>query len=119
VNPLREKRKHTGYTLFVQENHPIIKESNPNVSNANVVSIVAKQWRDLTEAQQEEWKTRALTTPIAEGSSGGKHKSELGQPAIAEEGDEQIEGDNEGGNDQADDDTPAPPARKQSRRQKK
>jgi hypothetical protein len=61
-NPDREKRRHTGYTLFVQETHPLIKKENLNVTNAQIVSIVAKRWRDLSESQRRQWKERALGT---------------------------------------------------------
>jgi HMG (high mobility group) box len=63
-NPDREKRRHTGYTLFVQETHPLIKNDNLQATNAQIVSIVAKRWRDLSESQRRQWKARALATPL-------------------------------------------------------
>jgi hypothetical protein len=71
VNPNREKRKHTGYTLFMQENHRIVKASSPNLQNKDVISFVAKQWKDLREDQKIEWKERAQTII---GSETGKRR---------------------------------------------
>jgi hypothetical protein len=65
-NPDRQKRKHTGYTLFVQETHPLIKNDNSNITNSQIVSIVAKRWRDLSESQRRQWKERALSTTSIE-----------------------------------------------------
>jgi hypothetical protein len=62
ANPNRQKRKHTGYTLFVQENHPLIKRGDEALTNAQVVSMVAKKWRDLSDAERREWKERAVAT---------------------------------------------------------
>ncbi|CAJ1921557.1 unnamed protein product [Cylindrotheca closterium] len=63
VNPNRRKRQHTAYTLFVQETYPIIKSAYPDYASKDVISIVAKQWKnELSEGEKGQWRARALET---------------------------------------------------------
>jgi hypothetical protein len=63
VNPNRRKRQHTAYTLFVQETYPIIKSAYPDYASKDVISIVAKQWKNELSAEEKgQWRARALET---------------------------------------------------------
>ncbi len=59
MNPDRPKRKHTGYTLFMQEIYPIAKSEYPNLSSKDLISMVAKRWNDLDLEAKAAWKDRA------------------------------------------------------------
>ncbi|KAG7347583.1 HMG high mobility group box-containing protein [Nitzschia inconspicua] len=99
-NPDREKRKHTGYTLFVHETHPLIKTENIGATNTQIVSIVAKRWRELPDSERDQWKERALATHEEETTHGDQE--EEGYPNVKTVG---------GG-----DDSSLPPARKRTKR---
>ena len=63
LDPNRLKRQHTAYTLFVKEIYPTVKAQNPALQSKEVISIVAKQWKEnLTADEKREWKTRAKST---------------------------------------------------------
>lgn len=114
----REKRKLTGYTLFVQETHPLIKSDNRSATSAQIVSIVAKQWRDLPESQRRRWKERALATHDDEDQV-VNHDAQNG---IDDDQNDDSPEDFTGvelmaGGDGDEDDSPVPPARKRTRRQ--
>ncbi|VEU39679.1 unnamed protein product [Pseudo-nitzschia multistriata] len=57
----RQKRKHTGYTLFMQETYPKAKIENPDLPPKALISIMAKLWRNLAAGGKREWKERAET----------------------------------------------------------
>jgi len=61
LNPNRTKRQHTGYTLFMQEQYPIYKAANPSLSSKELISMVAKEWKEST-TDREAWKEKALAT---------------------------------------------------------
>mmetsp|Transcript_38044 Transcript_38044/g.77629 ORF Transcript_38044/g.77629 Transcript_38044/m.77629 type:complete len:166 (-) Transcript_38044:358-855(-) len=58
-NPNTPKRKHTAYTLFVQENYPAIRQHNPNLQSKDVISIVAKQWATVPDEEKRTWREHA------------------------------------------------------------
>ena len=58
-NPDRPKRSHTGYTLFMQEGYPSAKTEFPNLTSKELISLVARRWKDLTAEARAEWKERA------------------------------------------------------------
>ena len=62
MNPLRPKRQHTAYTLFVHETYPDIKTSQPDLKGQQIMPMVAKLWREKTAAEKQEWKVRAQAT---------------------------------------------------------
>lgn len=66
-DPNREKRKHTGYTLFMQETYPIRKAEHPDLQSKELISMVARQWKEeLVADEKEGWKTRAAAMSNAE-----------------------------------------------------
>jgi hypothetical protein len=60
------KRKHTGYTLFMQETYAGTKAANPELPSTGVISLVAKQWKELAVERKTEWKERAQHLEIDE-----------------------------------------------------
>mmetsp|Transcript_1837 Transcript_1837/g.2794 ORF Transcript_1837/g.2794 Transcript_1837/m.2794 type:complete len:289 (+) Transcript_1837:92-958(+) len=69
-NPHAKKRAHTAYTLFVKTTYPKIKEQyeaqatgteddQNSFQSKNIISIVAKQWKDTPDNEKEEWRHRA------------------------------------------------------------
>lgn len=65
MNPDRQKRKHTGYTYYMQETYPGIKAANPGMASKEVISIVAKKWKeDLAAEEKQSWKDRAQTAHV-------------------------------------------------------
>jgi hypothetical protein len=64
MNPNREKRKHTGYTLFMHENHNAVKIANSGLQNKEIISIVARRWKDLDDDEKLQWKDRATQAPF-------------------------------------------------------
>lgn len=59
MNPDRPKRKHTGYTLFMQEVYPVVKSEYPSLPPKELISIVARRWKDLEMDSRTAWKERA------------------------------------------------------------
>lgn len=59
MNPDRPKRKHTGYTLFMQEMYPSAKSECPDLPSKDLISLVAKRWKDLGTDGKTAWKDRA------------------------------------------------------------
>ena len=79
ANPNRQKRRHTAYTLFVKETHPVVKACNPGLLANEIISIIAKRWSsELTPEEKKEWKARALATHNhdEEGGEGGADTGE-------------------------------------------
>lgn len=114
-NPNRRKRQHTGYTLYMQENYPAVKEANPDFASKDIIATLAKQWAEVSSNEKLEWKSRALNTH-SEGDGGdGEVAAAAAAAAAVAEVDDEEEDDEE---DVEDEDEPAPPARR-SRRSKK
>jgi len=61
-NPDRPKRRHTGYTLFVESQYPAQRAANPTAKSNQLIPAIAKQWKGLTVTEKEEWKERAAAT---------------------------------------------------------
>lgn len=59
VNPDRPKRRHTGYTLFMQEGYPSVKTEYPNLPSKELICLVARRWKDLSTETKAAWKERA------------------------------------------------------------
>lgn len=56
----RNRRKQlTGYTLFMKETNPTIREEGPSLSNQDVVQRVAQLWSEKSDEQKQEWKSKA------------------------------------------------------------
>ena len=67
LDPNRRRRQHTAYTLFVQEIYPGVKAQHPDLQSKEVISIVAKQWKEqLTADEKRDWKLRAKATHVEE-----------------------------------------------------
>ncbi len=47
VDPNRPKRPPSGYQLFMSEQTPVYKESNPAMSQTELMSLVARKWTGL------------------------------------------------------------------------
>jgi hypothetical protein len=101
ANPNRKKRKHTGYTLYMQEHYPAIKEANPEFASKDVITIVAKEWADLAANVKAEWKSRAAATHDDDDDD----EAAVAAAVAADEVDDDDDDDD-------DDDEPAPPARR-------
>lgn len=52
-------KKINGYILFSKEHREKVKEENHDMSATAVTKIIAGMWKNLTEEEQTEWKTRA------------------------------------------------------------
>ena len=62
ANPDRRKRQHTAYTLFVKEHHAAIRAQDPDRPSSEIISMIAKQWAQVSAEDQKLWKQRALAT---------------------------------------------------------
>jgi hypothetical protein len=60
TKPDRPKRKHTGYTFFMQEFYPSAKSEYPDLPSKDIISLVARRWKDLESDERTAWKERAL-----------------------------------------------------------
>jgi hypothetical protein len=60
TKPDRPKRKHTGYTLFMQEFYPCAKSEYPDLPSKDIISLIARRWKDLESKGRTAWKERAL-----------------------------------------------------------
>lgn len=59
-DPERNRRKQlTGYTLFMKEVNPTVREEDPSLGNQDVVQKVAQLWSEKSDAQKQEWKSKA------------------------------------------------------------
>lgn len=113
ANPNRRKRQHTGYTLYMQECYPVIKEENAELASKDIIAMLAKQWAEMVPDEKSNWKARALATH-AEGTSLENEEGVAAAAAAAAVEDPVEEGVREE-EDGEDDDDPAPPARKSKR----
>jgi len=60
-NPNAPKRKHTAYTLYVQEMYPQLKSQfpQPQYQSKDIIGMVAKNWKSVSSEDKEVWKERA------------------------------------------------------------
>mmetsp|Transcript_21078 Transcript_21078/g.31243 ORF Transcript_21078/g.31243 Transcript_21078/m.31243 type:complete len:163 (+) Transcript_21078:150-638(+) len=65
----RPKRQHTAYTMFVMESFEAIKKNNPEMPPKDIISMVARQWAQLSDEEKELWKQRALTATATQAVS--------------------------------------------------
>lgn len=116
ANPNRRKRQHTGYTLYMKENYPAIKEANAEWASKDIIALLAKQWAEIAPNEKMEWKARAVAThnEVAEGVDGEVAAAAAAAAAVEEVDDDDEEAEEE----DEDDDEPAPPARKSKRGRK-
>lgn len=112
ANPNRRKRQHTGYTLFMKESYPAIKESNPDMVSKEIIAMLAKQWADTTPNEKLDWKARAVATH-------GLEDGDVRVSANVEEDDDEDDIEEGSLDDDDDDDEPAPPARRRGKRVKR
>ena len=108
IDPNRRKRQHTAYTLFVKEIYPGVKAQHPELQSKEVISIVAKQWKEsLTAEEKRDWKIRAKSTHVIEEDEGEEEEEEEVEEEDEEEEeeeDEDVEAEHgEGGDDDNDD----------------
>ena len=61
-DPNRPKRQHTAYTMYVTANYESIKVNNPGVPPKDMISMVARQWAQVSEEEKEHWKQRAVAS---------------------------------------------------------
>ena len=64
-DPNRPKRQHTAYTLFVQENYPSIRNQYPELQSKDIIGLVARQWAEVSDLEQQAWKQRAAVASVA------------------------------------------------------
>ena len=65
LNPNRQKRQHTAYTLFVHEVYPTIRaqyQDTENYQSKDIIGLVARQWATISEEEKRLWKERALAS---------------------------------------------------------
>ena len=55
----KKKRGITGYLLFSKENRASVKEEMGDVKPTEVVTQIAKMWKELDDDEREEWNKRA------------------------------------------------------------
>jgi len=130
LDPNRRKRQHTAYTLFVQEIYPGVKAQHPDLPSKDVISIVAKQWKEFSADEKKDWKLRAKATHeeeedeedetevvgepvehhhlVAIGHVGGDAEATAAadavyQQTVAEMEEEEEEGEDDEGDDEIDD----------------
>jgi hypothetical protein len=114
ANPNRRKRQHTGYTLYMKENYPGIKEAHPDFASKDIIAVLAKQWAEVSPNEKLEWKARAVAT---HGEADGEEAAAAAAAAAAAV-EEVDDDDEEAETDDDDDDEPAPPARRSKRGRK-
>lgn len=61
-DPNRPKRQHTAYTMFVMENYEAIKKQNTDMPSKEIISMVARQWAQVSEEEKGLWKERAVAS---------------------------------------------------------
>jgi len=61
-DPNAPKRKHTAYTLFVQETYPRLKQQypQPGYRSKDIIAMVARQWKSMPDDIKKTWKERAI-----------------------------------------------------------
>lgn len=99
-NPNRQKRQHTAYTLFVQENYPGVRAQYPDVQSKDIIGMVARQWANVPDIEKQVWKERALETHHVAAAEEVVHEEEEegeeeDEEVHEEEEEEEAEGDEE------------------------
>lgn len=63
-----QKKQHTAFTLFVQENFEQIKNSAESASleSKDIIAVVARQWAEMSFEEKQAWKERAASIKDAE-----------------------------------------------------
>ena len=93
-DPNKPKRKHTAYTIFVQENYASLKAMQPSLQSKDIIGMVARQWASLTPIEKAAWKDRALQADedelAAGGVRGGDHDEDEAEDVV-EVDDEEVE----------------------------
>jgi hypothetical protein len=51
-----QSKKMNGYTHFCSLNRASVKEENPEMSATEITKELARQWKELDEVEQNEWK---------------------------------------------------------------
>jgi len=62
LNPNRQKRQHTAYTLFVKEIYPDIRAQYTDYQSKDIIGLVARQWATVPDLEKAAWKERALAS---------------------------------------------------------
>ena len=57
----QSSKKVNGYTQFCSSNRASVKEDNPEMSAAEITKELARQWKELDEDEQNEWKEAVAT----------------------------------------------------------
>jgi hypothetical protein len=125
MNQNREKRKPTGYTVFMAENHPAVRAANPSLTSPEVIAEVAKQWKNLNDEQQQAWKERANGSSHVGDEDDAGNNTERIQDETANDEEQEQQNEDSGGEfededvDGDEEHSDIPPATKKYRRQKK
>lgn len=53
----KAKRAPSAYNIYVQERMPAFKK--PGETSANVMSLIGKEWKTLSQAEKDQWKVKA------------------------------------------------------------
>ena len=48
--------------MYVTANYDTIKHDNPNVPAKELISMIARQWAQVSEIEKEHWKQRAMSS---------------------------------------------------------
>ena len=110
-NPDRPKRRHTGYTLFVESQYPAQRAANPTAKSNQLIPAIAKQWKGLTATEKEEWKERAVATHNSSNKDDDDEEDDNNTNDNTNDGDADP---NEEVEDEEEEDA-APPARRRKR----
>lgn len=79
----RPKRGPSGYLVFVSENSPKVKAANPNISQTELMVLVAKNWQALDAAAKGRYNTAADKLKLAQDEKIKEYDLEHGKPAAA------------------------------------
>ena len=121
----RRKRQHTAYTLFVQEHHAAIRAQDPERPSSEIISMIAKQWAQVSAEEKKLWKQRALATHTEEEEERpvyqhhGRDEEQViydDEEEVDEEEEEDDEVDENGEDDEEDEEGSDSPARRMPRR---
>ena len=53
-------RAANSYILFCMENRERVKAQNPGVSNSDITAVLGAIWRDMDQAEKDDYKARSL-----------------------------------------------------------
>jgi hypothetical protein len=85
-DPNKPKRRHTAYTLFVQQHYPSLKEMQPELQSKDIIQLVARQWASINDVEKAGWKQRAMDAHDDE-----EDDDEEGEAPVAEEVEQHLE----------------------------